>query len=153
MNITKKHIRNKSRNSKIKEKYHINEKTHLTAGIFFYFIIPWKLLNEGSFNKLREEGGRMGRGRKKIEKLISVPLRLLGTQEYVFQIPNQDLQFKTIMKYCVKFNLTNFFRYVHIACLAFSTCWKNGDAVKSSCISGVVHKARSFVKTGTYKSL
>ena len=64
----------------------------------------------------------MGRGRKKIEKLISVPLRLLGTQEYVFQIPNQDLQFKTIMKYCVKFNLTNFFRYVHIACLAFSTC-------------------------------
>ena len=30
-NITKKHITKKSRNSKLKEKYYINEKTHLAT--------------------------------------------------------------------------------------------------------------------------
>ena len=30
-NITKKHIKKKSRNSKLKEKYYINEKTHLAT--------------------------------------------------------------------------------------------------------------------------
>ena len=31
-NITKKHIKKKSRNFKLKEKYYINEKTHLATG-------------------------------------------------------------------------------------------------------------------------
>ena len=33
--MTKKHITKKSRNSKLKEKYYINGKTHLTTEIFF----------------------------------------------------------------------------------------------------------------------
>ena len=41
MQITK-----KSRNSKLKEKYYINEKTHLATEKNFYFSIPWKLMNE-----------------------------------------------------------------------------------------------------------
>ena len=39
-NITKKHITKNSRNSKLKEKYYINEKTHLTKEKNLYFIIP-----------------------------------------------------------------------------------------------------------------
>ena len=39
-NIVKKHITKKSRNSKLKENYCINEKTHLTTEKILYFIIP-----------------------------------------------------------------------------------------------------------------
>ena len=35
-NITKKHIKKKSRNSKLKEKYYINEKTYLATGKKIY---------------------------------------------------------------------------------------------------------------------
>ena len=34
-NITKKHIKKKPRNSKLKEKYYINEKTHLATEKIF----------------------------------------------------------------------------------------------------------------------
>ena len=70
-NITKKHIKKKSRNSKLKEKYYINEKPHLATEKNLYFFIPWKLINE---EVLISSGGS-----GKNWKINKRPPRLLGT--------------------------------------------------------------------------
>ena len=54
-----------SRNSKCKDKYYINGKTHLATETFLLYH-SLKINKRGSPNKLRG-------GRKKIEKLRSVP--------------------------------------------------------------------------------
>ena len=49
----------KSRNSKLREKYYINGKTHVdTEKNNLYFIIPWKLINGGGV----EGGGAKASG-------------------------------------------------------------------------------------------
>ena len=77
MNITKKHITKKSRNSKLKKKNYINKKTHLATEKNVVLHQSLKINKWGGPNKLREVGG--GGVLKKIEKLISIPPRLLGT--------------------------------------------------------------------------
>ena len=52
-NITKKHITIKSRNSKVKEKYYIKKKTHLTTEKFFVHHHSLKINKRGGPNKLR----------------------------------------------------------------------------------------------------
>ena len=68
MNITKKHIKKKSRSSKLKEKYCISEKTHLAKEKIFILYHSLKISKQGGVpNKLWG-------GRKKFEKLINVSL-------------------------------------------------------------------------------
>ena len=69
MNITKKHITKKSRNSKLKEKYYINEKTHLATEKKFVF--------QHSLKINKRWGG--SEGRKKNRKINKCHPRLLGT--------------------------------------------------------------------------
>ena len=71
-NITEKHITKKSRNSKLKEKYYINEKTHLTTEKKFLLHHSLKINKRG--------GGPIKlRGAKKNRKINKRPPRLLGT--------------------------------------------------------------------------
>ena len=51
----------------MKEKYYINEKTHLVTEKEMYLIIPWKLINKGVLISSRGVG-------KKSKKLISSPV-------------------------------------------------------------------------------
>ena len=69
-NITKKHITKKSRNSKLKEKYYINEKTHLATEKNFalhHSLKIHKRVGRG-LNKLRR-----GRGSEKNRKINKLP--------------------------------------------------------------------------------
>ena len=65
----------KSRNSKLREKYYINGKTHVdTEKNNLYFIIPWKLINGAGVEGGGGAGGLKPLGdREKNENLISVP--------------------------------------------------------------------------------
>ena len=49
--IAKKHITKKICNSKLREKYHINEKTHLATEKFFLLHHSLKINNQGGPNK------------------------------------------------------------------------------------------------------
>ena len=73
MNITKKHVTKKSHNSKLKDKYYINEKTHLAIGKIFVIHHSLKMnkWGEGVPNKL------LGVGKK--SKINKRTLYLLGT--------------------------------------------------------------------------
>ena len=53
MNITQKHITKKSRNSKLKEKYCINKKTHLATEKIFVLYHFLKINKQGGRNKLQ----------------------------------------------------------------------------------------------------
>ena len=66
MNIAQKHITSKSRNSKLKEKYYINGKTHLATEKKFVLHHSVKINKQGGLNKLWGVG-------KKFEELISIP--------------------------------------------------------------------------------
>ena len=63
--MTKRHITKRSRNSKLKEEYYINEKTHLAPEKIFVLHHSLKINKRGDPNKFWGV-------RKKIEKLISV---------------------------------------------------------------------------------
>ena len=68
--ITKKHITKKSRNSKLKEKYYINEKTHLAAEK--KFVLHHSLrINKRGF--LISSGLEEGRGSEKNQKINNRP--------------------------------------------------------------------------------
>ena len=69
MNITKKHIKKKSRSSKLKEKYCISKKTHLAKEKFFILYHSLKISKQGGGGPNKLWGGQ-----KKFEKLISVSL-------------------------------------------------------------------------------
>ena len=98
MNITKKHITKKSRNSKLKEKYYINEKTDLATRKDFVLQHSLKINKRGSPNKLR-------RDRKKIEKLISVPpfIRHLRTMCLLHAKDNKVVVRAFLTTYCVRY--------------------------------------------------
>ena len=66
-NITKKHIKKKSRNSKLKEKYYINEKTYLATGKKIILHHSLKINKRGAPNKLR--WGEWEGGSKKNRKI------------------------------------------------------------------------------------
>ena len=67
--LQKSHIILLNKNIKLKEKYYINKKTHLATEKYFVLHHSLKINKKGGGgpNKLRG-----GKGRKKIEKLISV---------------------------------------------------------------------------------
>ena len=74
-NIAKKRIKKTSRNSKLKGKYYINEKTHLDTEKNFVLYYSLKINKRGGgLNKLR--GSRGSEKNRKINKRLP---RLLGT--------------------------------------------------------------------------
>ena len=75
MNITNKHITKQSLNSKLKEKYYINEETHLAPEKKIVLSHSLKINKQGGPNKLR--------GLQKIEKLISVMIKISTLEDRI----------------------------------------------------------------------
>ena len=79
-NITKKHITKMSRNSKLKEKYYINEKIHLATEKIFVLHHSLKINKRGG---LVSSGGEGLEKNQKINKRSHPHPCLLGTLQYI----------------------------------------------------------------------